>query len=216
MAITYPLTFPDGPGFAEGEFTLSVVEAVNTLPSGAVQAMEIGEPLWTARFAAPPCDARQRARWQAWKAALRGSIGTFLAFDPEKAFPLAYGEAVLGLTRAGGGAFDGTASLTAWTASTLTLSTLPATYQAAAGDMVSFPWKGGKALHMVVGDTAASAGGVLTVTVMPPVRLSPAPAAGAVVDLVRPSCLMRIRPGSFSAPARREKQPVVFEGVQVP
>lgn len=216
MAITYPLPFPTGAGFLEGEFTLGEVQAVNTLRSGAVQAMELGDSLWSGRFVTSLCDARQRGRWQAWKAALNGSIGTFVAYDPEKQYPLAYGESVLALLRAGGGAFDGTGTLAAWTATTLQISGLPAAYQAADGDMVSFPWNGGRALHMVVGDTAASAGGVLNVTVMPPVRTAPAPAGSASVALVRASCLMRLKPGTFSAPASRARRSVSFEGVQVP
>ncbi len=216
MAITFPLPFPAGAGFLEGEFTLGEVQAVNTLRSGAVQAMELGDSLWSGRFVTSLCDARQRGRWQAWKGALNGSIGTFLAYDPDKQYPLAYGAGVLALTRFGGGAFDGNATLAAWTATTLQITGLPAAYQAADGDMVSFPWNGGKALHMIVGDTAASAGGVLDVTVVPPVRISPAPSGGAAVALVKPSCIMRLRPGSFSAPTSRARRSVSFEGVQIP
>lgn len=215
MSIVYPLAFPSGASFSQCSFDLRVTEAVNVLPGGAVLAAELGDPLWTGKFVSGLCGPHQRARWQAWRASLRGSIGTFLGFDPDKAYPLAYGEAVLGLTRAGGGAFDGTATLDAATAGSLTLSGLPADYEVRAGDMLSFAWSASRALHMVVADAQADAGGVLEVEVMPPVLLSPAPAEDAVVDLVRPACLMRIVPGSFSAPAARQSTTVSFEAVQV-
>ncbi len=213
---TYPLSFPAGALFSTAQFTLNVTEAVNTLRSGAVQVMQLGDPLWSAEFETVPLTGEERAPWQAWKVALRGSIGTFLCFDPEKAYPRAYGAAVLSLTRAGGGAFDGVAILDAVTANTLTLSGLPSGYQASAGDMLAFPWNGSRSLHMVMESAVASEAGIITVSAEPAVRLSPAPTSGAAVDLVKPSCLMRIIPGSWEAPATADRRSIRFEAIQVP
>lgn len=213
---TYPLSFPAGALFATAQFNLNVTEAVNTTRSGAIQVMQLGDPLWSAEFETIPLTGEERALWQAWKVALRGSIGTFLCSDPEKAYPRAYGAAVLALTRAGGGAFDGVATLTTATAFMLSLSGLPSGYQASAGDMLAFPWNGSRALHMVMESAVASEAGLITVSVEPAVRLSPAPTSGAAVDLVKPSCLMRIMPGSWEAPAAAERRAIRFEAVQVP
>lgn len=217
MAIIYPLGLPAGARFYQCEFALDEVQAVNTKRSGEVLAVELADRLWRAKFVTTLCTPDQQGRWQSWRGSLNGSIGSFLVADPNRDYPLAYGAAVLDLDRAGGGAFDGTATLSAWTATTVTLTGLPADYQAAAGDMLSFAWYGSRALHMVVGDAQATAAGVLSVDVVPPVRETPAPTVGASVELVSPTCVMRLIPGTFSMPKQgREKSRASFEAVQVP
>lgn len=213
MAIIYPRAMPAGHWFQSAEFKLADLSVANTLQSGAVQTMDLGDPLWSATFRTHVVEAEDRQMWQAWALSLRRGR-KFLAFDPEKEFPAAYGSAVLGLTRAIGGAFDGSATLGAVTATTVQLLGLPALYQAKAGDMLSFPWNGVRALHQLVEDTAASSSGIMTLSVEPPVRLNPAPAVSATVDLVRPACVMLLKPGTFSAPASYDPQPVSFEAVQ--
>lgn len=215
MAISYPRSFPANAQFDSVDFKLGDLSVQNTLESGAVQTMEMGPSLWTATFSTIDLQMRDRQIWQAWELTLRGGR-TFLAFDPEKVHPAAYGADVLGLTRAGGGAFDGTATLTSVTATTVTVSALPAAYQAKAGDMLSFPWNSSHALHMVAEDATADGSGAATFKVVPPVQTSPAPSGGATVRLVQPVCVMKIKPGTFSAPARpaNAPQPVSFECVQ--
>lgn len=213
MAITYPRSLPAGRWFETADFKLGEMASTNTLRSGAIQTMELGEALWSGVFRTFAIEAKDRQMWQAWAMSLR--LGkTFLAFDPEKEFPAAYGEDVLDLLRAGGGAFDGTATLSAYTATSVTLVGLPASYQAKAGDMLSFPWSTVRALHQAIEDGAASAAGVVTLSVEPPVRTSPAPGVSATVDLVRPACVMQMKPGTFTAPGGFERQPVSFEAVQ--
>ena len=211
--VTYPRALPPGRWFQSADFRLSDLSVANTLQSGAIQVMDLGDPLWSATFKTCVMEAEDRQMWQAWAMSLRRGR-KFLAFDPEKEFPAAYGSAVLGLTRAIGGAFDGSAALGAVTATTVQLLGLPALYQAKAGDMLSFPWNGVRALHQLVEDAAANSSGIMTLSVEPPVRLNPAPAVSATVDLVRPACVMLLKPGTFSAPASYDPQPVSFEAVQ--
>ncbi|MFG1304149.1 hypothetical protein V5F34_08420 [Xanthobacter autotrophicus] len=212
MAIIYPRETP-GRAFQSVDFKLLEIAVSNTLQNGAVQTMDLGDPLWTATFRTPVLLAQDRQTWQAWAMSLRRGR-KFLAFDPEKEFPAAYRATVLNMTRAIGGAFDGSATLGAVTATTVQVLGLPALYQARAGDMLSFPWNGVRALHQVVEDAAANSSGIATLSVEPPVRLNPAPAASATVDLVKPACVMLLKPGTFSAPASYDPQPVSFEAVQ--
>lgn len=215
MAISFPRSFPAGAAFGAVDFKLADMSIQNTLQSGAIQTMEMGPSLWTATFTTVGLLMRDRQIWQAWEMTLRGGR-TFLAWDPEKVYPAGYGAGVLALTRAGGGSFDGTATLTSVTATTVTVSALPAAYQAKAGDMLSFPWNNGHALHMIAEDVAANGSGAATFKVVPPVLTSPAPSGGATVRLVQPVCVMKIKPGTFSAPAspRASMSPVSFDGVQ--
>ncbi|MFG1184364.1 hypothetical protein [Xanthobacter aminoxidans] len=213
MTISYPRSFPAGAGFITVDFKLGDLSVQNTLENGAIQVMEMGEALWSATFTTFEMTMADRQRWQAWALTLR--LGKpFYAYDPEKVYPTAYGASVLNLTRAGGGAYDGTATLAAVTAKTVQLTGLPNGYKASAGDMLSFPWNGGTALHMVVEDATASGSGGVTLTVAPPVRLSPLPSISSTVQLVQPVCVMKLKPGTFSAPAGFQPQSVTFEAVQ--
>lgn len=213
MSIIYPRALPDGAGFISVDFKLGEAAVQNTLESGAIQTMEMGEALWSASFQTFEMTMADRQRWQAWALTLR--LGkTFYAFDPEKVWPAAYGASVLDLMRAGGGAFDGTATLAAVAPKAVDLTGLPAAYHAKDGDMLSFPWNNTLALHQVVEDATADGTGAVTLLVEPPLRLDPLPDLPSVVTLVRPSCIMKLKPTSFSAPAGFEPQAVSFEAVQ--
>ncbi|MFG1205560.1 hypothetical protein [Xanthobacter flavus] len=216
MAISYPRPFPSGMWFASGtEFKLGDKSVQNTLESGAIQTMEIAPSLWSAKFVTPGLLMHDRQVWQAWELTLRGGR-TFLAYDPEKVYPKAYRAGVLALTRAGGGAFDGTATLASVAATSVSVTGLPAGYMAKVGDMLSFPWNNVHALHQIVEDATANGAGAATFRVWPPVQTSPAPAGGSTVRLVQPWCVMKIKPGTFTAPASSTNgtAPVSFEGVQ--
>ncbi|MFG1202891.1 hypothetical protein V5F29_10910 [Xanthobacter aminoxidans] len=213
MAITYPRDFPTDAAFSSINFSLGDISVQNILQSGAVQTMEIGPSLWRADFTTVPVDATGRRVWQAWELSLRNGR-TFLAWDPEKRFPAAYGRSVLALTRAGGGAFDGTATLASVAATTVSVTGLPAGYTAKAGDMLSFDWSGLRVLHMLTEDVTANGAGAATFPVHPPVQTSPAPAGGAAVALMRPACTMKIIPNTFDAPASGMFAPVKFQAVQ--
>ncbi|MFG1330253.1 hypothetical protein V5F41_03260 [Xanthobacter autotrophicus] len=212
MAIIYPRETP-GRAFQSVDFKLLEIAVLNTLQNGAIQTMDLGPSLWRAEFTTIPLYPEERGAWQAWAMSLRGGRN-FVAHDPEKVYPAAYGKDALALSRAIGGAFDGTASLAAFTATTIQLMGLPAGYQATSGDMLSFPWNGLQALHQVVEDAAANSSGIVTLNVGPPVLTNPAPTVGATVTLIRPVCVMKIVPGSFEAPASPIPTPVRFQGVQ--
>jgi hypothetical protein len=218
MAIVYPLALPAGALFARCEFLLNTIEAVNVMPSGGLLATEVGTPAWTMKAETVPLFPGERARWQAWKLALRGSIGTFLAYDPDKEYPGAYGADVLGMTRAAGGAFDGNGALMDYTSEALAFGALPAGYQILAGDMLAVAGGGRRMLHMALNDVVADGAGVVdALEVMPPVYTPGMAAAGlgAPVALVRPSCIMRIMPESFTTQAEVGPTAVSFEAVQV-
>ncbi|MGU3494209.1 hypothetical protein ACLBXM_09220 [Xanthobacteraceae bacterium A53D] len=214
MAITFPRPFPDGARLPLSRITLQRSNVGGTLGSGALQVMELYDPIWVGRFATEPLVWSRRRRWSAWGTSLGEGIGSFIAYDWLGSYPVAYGASVMSLTRAGGGAYDGTAVLNNWTSTTVTLTGLPAGYKATPSDRLSFPWWGVRAYHEVAEDAVASSAGVLTVTVQPQLRLGLAPTPGVTVDLVRAPIAMRLRPGTWSEPDEAQKGPVSFEGVQ--
>lgn len=215
MAIAFPRAIPSGLRFVRSQFTLRRNDVIAQTQGGGLQAMELGEPLWVLSAQTGPLRWSQRRELSAWNTSLRGASRRILAYDWIGSYPIAYGVSVLALARAAGGAFDGTAILNSYTSTTLTLSTLPAGYQALAGDRLSFPWNEVRAFHEVIEDAVANGSGVVTVTVEPPVRTNPTPGAGAAVDLVRPPCVMVIRPETFSVDEGPALAPVSFEALQV-
>lgn len=216
MAITYPRDFPTGLDcFVAGSFHLAPRDAVNETRGGAILSAEIGDAHWEAVYETQPFRRPERAIWQAWWATLR-SHWSFLGYDPEKRFPLNYGKGVFNLSRAGGGAFDGTALVSSATATTISLTTLPAAFVMLVGDHVSLALSDGRrGLHQVVEQATSSAGGAVTVTVEPRVRTSVVVNGSTVASLVKPKAEMFIRPGTFAAPHNaHERLPVSFEAVQ--
>lgn len=214
MAISYPREMLSGGWISELAFDLTSTEAFNRLSSGAVQATEVDEPVWSAKFTTRRLWPADRAALRAWISSLRGGK-RFYAQDLERRYPIAYGAAVLSMTRAGGGTFNGIATLTSATATTVSMSALPASYAFKAGDQLSFPWNSGLALHRVLEDVTANSSGVVTVTVDPPVRTSPAPSTGADIALVNPRCIMTLVPGTFETVANNDAPSASFEAVQV-
>ena len=214
MAITYPRALPQTIRWVRSTFSLPRGNAVNQLNTGVIQAMEVSEPLWRVAFESEPLAWAERRAWGAWERTLRGGAGAFLAHDWMGSYPIAYGGSAAALTKATGGAWTGTGIITARTAFTLTMSGLPASYQAKAGDRLSYEWGLGRAYHEVVEDVAANSSGVITVTVEPYLR-EPYPSISTTVTLIRAPIVLKMVPDTWSAPDDLGPQRISFEAVQV-
>lgn len=214
MALISPRPFPDGARLPVSRIDLQRVQSINTAVNGSIQVMEQGDPLWIGRFQTEPLVWSRRRLWSAWGRSLREGMDPFMAYDWLASYPIAYGKGVLSLARAVGGAFDGTATLINFTATTIQISGLPANYRASVGDRVSFPWNGSRSYHEVMEAAVGTGFGVITIAVQPPVPDGPAPSPGVAVDLVRAPIVMRLRPGTFSEPDGAGALAVSFEGVQ--
>lgn len=212
MAITYPRDLPDSPmRVPKCRFTNEPIGGISRTAGGAVSFQEtIGGSLWEALYVTGPLNETNWSRWHAWWMSLRGK--SFKGYDPRRVWPLAYGPGVLNLTRAGGGAFDGTHTVTAVAGSTINLGNLPAGFVLTVGDYISFPYLGGQNLVKVLETVTANGSGVISgVTIAPWLRTGGTlPATGT---MVRSWCEMRPKPGSWS-PDREHFDPVSFEAIQ--
>jgi hypothetical protein len=213
MPITFPRDMPPVRIAELSSFDLQHVVALNQA-GGSVQAMELGAPLWVANFTTAMLTSKQRAQVQAWWATLKGGVGTFYAHDCSREYPAYYGKAVVGMPRAGGGVFDGTATITANGITTVSLSALPANYHATDGDLIELPRAGGKiSLHQIVEPVIGSAGGTITVTIEP-AAFTDTVVSTPAVRLVKARCIMVPRPGSLSIPWGLGWRAASFEAVQ--
>lgn len=206
------LTQPDTPsGIARVRFDIERVDYGAPEASGRQGGVQAGWPLWAARFELERSDPDSADLWQAFFDRLRGRIRRFYAYDPTRRFPLRYRGGFAGLIRAGGGAFDGSA--TSWLQAIdasgdarITLNGLPAGLEISTGDYVGFKWNavgspGGtfdrRTVARAVLPATATGGGQALVTVEPPVNTALVP-AGAIAHLDNPMAVMQLVPENSS------------------
>lgn len=147
---------------------------------------------------------------RAWFNSLRGGIFNFLAHDPARPYPRNYPSGVSHLSRAGGGAFDGTATVTAVTATTIALSTLPANFVFMAGDYISLVKSGKYSLHQIMEAVTGNGSGVATVTVEPPVVTSVFATPSLSANVALPLALFVPDPNSWQGDPNADRAACQF------
>jgi len=154
--------------FADGEISVPVVpSALNQLRSGAAHARQIGAAYFEARVQTVPMTMADRGKWEAFFANTRGPGRPVLIYDVRRPYPVSYTD-FTGLTRFGGGAFDGTAALSAITSvRELIVNTLPVGLLLKAGDRVGFIEGGRYGLAIIAQDATADASGIVTIYIEP-------------------------------------------------
>jgi len=169
VTISYPRALPANRFRGGSRFWLERQATRSPTRGGLVQVAELGSPLWRVRYETAPFVGADGDAWEAWLDSLRAGAKTFKAVHPFRRFARAYPNGYDGMTKHGGGSFDGTAILeeVSEALDTVELSGLPSSFVLSAGDHLSFSPAGSKqAFHRVVeGGTASS--GVVTVTVEP-------------------------------------------------
>lgn len=217
MAITYPRDLPDSllrP--VRFSFDFEPIGAVSRTLGGQVSFQEkIGGTLWKLDLQSRPLREIEYAKAHSWKSSLHGASYAFKAYDLRRCYPIVYGASVLSLTRAAGGAFDGTATLSAAGGDKVSLTGLPASYTASEGDYFSFSWLGAQRLVKAVETAGANSSGVLNNLTIAP-WLVAGGTTGVTVTMVRAWLLMRMVPGSWSGERTSGVDPVAFSAIEAP
>ncbi len=196
MALVFPRAMPlVGP--SSQYFEIERFDALSPTSDGRVDGVTMGAPRWTARWTlSEKLMLAQSDEWRAFVDSLRGAQRTFLARDYDRPYPRSTPNGFGGLSRAGGGAFDGSAA--SWSVNadrdTPTLSGLSAGLVLSPTDYVMWRWTSGgiqrRSLHRVIEPAAATGSGVVAVAGEPPLpTLIP---SDAVADLNRPECVMKL------------------------
>ena len=205
MSITFPRDLIEPFRVRSCTFEPMEIEARNAARGGQIQIVSLGPTVWSIKYESVPLLEADAAAWEAWLSSLRGGLRTFKAWHPLRRYARAYPAGYGGLTRHGGGSFDGTATRSTIGAGldTVLLTGLPSTFAVKVGDMVSWAHSAtNQALHRVVEDATASAGQV-TLAVEPLIRPSP---TGTVASLEKAWChavLDRTAGGIRWSPATR-------------
>lgn len=175
---------------------------------GRMGGVTLGFPVWEAQWMLVNDMTEQASEeWRAFLIRLRGSQRYFYGFDHKRRFPRTYPDGFDGMTRAGGGAFPGSA--TSWSQTIdshddalVTLNGLPAGLVIQVGDYIGFKWDAAgsavgsfdrRTVVRLVENTTASGAGVAIANVEPPVNVQAVPSF-AIAHLDEPRCLMRSVP----------------------
>lgn len=206
------LDLPETPsGIARVSFEIERVDYAAPEASGRQGGVQAGWPLWSAAFEIERSDPDSADQWRAFFARLRGRIRRFYAGDILRRFPAGFPAGFAGLVRAGGGAFDGSATswdqaITADGDAQITVTGLPANFPIALGDYIGFKWDAAGAplnsyerrtMARAVLPAVASGLGTAVVTVEPPVNTLVVPPA-AVAHFDNPLCVMQLIPENSS------------------
>lgn len=198
MAITYPRTLPSFVKSVDTMLDPIVLTSGSRTRGGSTQSYRTADPYWSLQITTQPLSWPQKAELKAWWDSLEGGRGSFLAYDHFAQWPEAYATeaAVLALTRAGGGAFDGTASITSFsTVRAIGLSSdgalrLPANFAVLPGDYVSIVKAGSPnrySLHRVTEAATANGSGVISALFVSPIIKTNIFAVGDTVNFIRAS-----------------------------
>lgn len=175
------LTMPSTPGIRRSAFGLISNTTVFRSPLDQVaHTLEFPGARWRASYALPLRQRAAIAAWQAFLVQLRGQAGRFYAYDPDARTPRGAGGS---LAVAGAGQTGTALNVDGGAAATLVLK---------AGDLFAYDVTAGagRQLHMVVSDATTGGGGAATLTIEPPIRISPADAEPLI--LTDPSCVMML------------------------
>ena len=214
MSITYPRDMPPV-GITRATFEPRYTQVRASSRGGNPGVAQLGPDLWSASYETVFVSEIDAAAWEAWFSSLRGGLRFFKAWHPLRRYTLSAPAGYGGMTRAAGGAFDGTGTLTAVnsTLDVVTLGGLPLNFALLPGDLFSFAHSTAvQRLHRVIEGGVANGAGAMTATVEPP--LLPSPPANATVLFEKSWCKATVDRGSVSWEVGRKAR-VSFTATQV-
>jgi len=216
MTITYPRALPSCRANTS-DFELERQEVIGGEQGGRIISGQLGPPHWRLKFTRSPTTEAEYDLWRTWLTSLRGSGKLFFGRDMRRGrWPRAYAKTgFTDLTRAGGGAFDGTAtSIDIADRYVPAFTGLPAGFVVSIGDYVGFSYgdDNGCTLHRFVEAGVADVDGEGAWTVEP--ELPPFVPGDAVATFASPTCLMVIVPGSSDVSADNNQRRISFEAIQ--
>lgn len=210
------LELPDIIGWEEVDFDPIRPRSTDRMEGRRTESQIHGTAWWIARYSTGHLDRRDMGKMDAFMMSAGDSGEVFRAYDAFRPRPIEHdsGKPLTG-NRAGGGAFDGTATITARTATTLTVSGLPALFQFRRGDYVEVRKSAELiSLHRIQTDVAASAAGVVTLQIKYALDLQNF-ILPLTANFEKPACLMQIDPGSFEGTKRRRNRRPSFSAQEV-
>lgn len=168
MPISFPRTLPSWLSGRAIDSDLSVIttDVTPRIRSGAMLAVEIADPYWTYQAEFVVRTRTEELELKAWRNSLGGRLRSFLAGDPRRCYPASYTASQFAALSP----FDGTCTVSALSANSISLAGLPAGFVLKAGDYVGLSESGSRDIYSVAENATADGSGDADVTVYPAVR----------------------------------------------
>jgi hypothetical protein len=197
MAIVYPLGLPaiwDRCKFLSYNWDIVRFEAAQQLQSGKIIATRKGKPKWAGSGHLRTEKIQDGVTLIAQLGMLKGSVGTFLAYDQQRPYPI---------LDPNGAALSGfTPQVSAIHADNdqIRFKTLPSTYPLRTGDYFSINYGGGAYWYLgrLMSDATAVAGVTPFAYVEPDIPAGIA--VNDVVNFIKPVCAMKLVIGGLKSP----------------
>lgn len=151
---------------------LTDLRAFGLLKGGATRGEQHVADRWRSKHVLLNLTQARLRELEGWVLKVRQNGGLFYSQEPDRFFPITYYPlGFAGLNRAGGGSFDGSATITAISANSVTLATLPAGFIVARGDLMDIRRTVSgllrRTMFMVTDNAAANGSGQITLSVYP-------------------------------------------------
>ncbi|WP_435371429.1 hypothetical protein [Mesorhizobium liriopis] len=211
-----PISLP-AVGWTDRSFDPMRPFAADRMEGRRTETQYVGTPWWTMSLTSEPLYERGRGIMDAFSMSAGDGGECFLAHDVWRPRPIRMDQGVpLSGTKAGGGAFDGTATLQSITNTrTIVVSGLPAGFLLSAGDYVELRMSALKrSLHRILADATASGSGVVTLSIRYGLDTQHFTTA-AVVNFEKASCVMQMDQGSYKAPSNKSNRQASFSASEV-
>nr|WP_246671794.1 hypothetical protein [Mesorhizobium sp. B2-2-3] len=181
------------------------------------EGQSIGTPWWTAQYTGVWRNKAEFGLLDAFMMQAGDDGETFLGYDVFRPRPILMDTgAPLSGTKAGGGAFNGTAVLNSITNSrTVVIGGLPAGFQFSPGDYVEFRMTAlTRSLHRIMAPATTNGAGVVTLSIKYGLDLDNF-TTSAVVNFEKAACVMQIDPGSYSGAKSWSSRQPSFSATEV-
>lgn len=214
--MTTILDLPDIAGWQEVTFDPVRPRSIERMLDRRTEGLSQGTPFWVAHYTTPYLTLDEYGKLDAFMMRAGDGGEVFRAYDAFRPRPIRHdtGKPLTGV-RAGGGAFDGTATLAAIVdAHTITVSTLPEAFALSQGDYVELREDGEQSLHRIMQAATANGDGIVSLSIRYALDTGVFSTA-AQVRFEKPSCLMQIDPGSYKGPKSRRNRTVSFGATEV-
>lgn len=199
------------PGWST-KFELAYRQERSRTAGGSTIAKDFGSPIWKAHFQTKVLRPNELDKWRAILAGFDGGIQSFLGYNLARSWPIAYPSG----SWPTGVAFNGKTATIAFAYTDrkrIDISNLPPGFVLKTGDQIQI---GTTDLHWVQNDVTADGSGLAGQVELRP-HLWPAAAAGNLVSVRQPHCIMAIDPDSLSADGDPETGhgPISFDAWEV-
>jgi hypothetical protein len=203
--------------FASCEFDPVRPRDTNRMEGRRTESQSFGTPYWVAKYTTPWMETEDFGLMDAFMMSAGDDGETFLAYDAFRPRPILQdNHKPLSGTKAAGGAFNGDAVLqTIVSALMITVSGLPAGFKLSPGDYVEIRKSlTVRSLHRVSAFATSNGSGNCTFPIKYALDLQTF-TLPCTVHFEKPSCIMQIDPGSWSASKSWESRSVSFSATEV-